>query len=252
MVTSCKKCDRDITDKDKSLICDVCKEIFHTTCTKLSRSEVQCIQNRSNRCIKFHCESCENVNTVLLIRDLTEQLLALRKELNEVKTKLSNSNDANEVTENSEKIITEIFERQKHANNIILYNLEESLEPEYETKKMQDKNKIEDIVEDIIGLKLPLKAFRLGARKNDKPRPIKIILPSHADAINVLKNKRNLKDGLKVSSDSTPMQREYYHKIRAELNARTNNGEKDLIIRYKNGLPRIAQKVINDSKNYRN
>ena len=84
------------------------------------------------------------------------------------------------------------------------------------------------------------KVTRLGKRaetSDEKPRPLKVVLPTEDAKLEVLKKAKNLKDkkegGLNtifIYADLTPKQQESRKKLVAELKSRQANGETGLII----------------------
>ncbi|KAG8260446.1 hypothetical protein J6590_097228 [Homalodisca vitripennis] len=93
-----------------------------------------------------------------------------------------------------------------------------------------------------------LKFFRLGKASQDRIRPIKLILPSESEAINLLKGfaKESSKFGylkeISLSNDKTPKEMDYFKNLRSTLAARISNGEQDLIIKFIKGIPKIVKK----------
>lgn len=86
-----------------------------------------------------------------------------------------------------------------------------------------------------------IKAVRLGRRNDGKVRAVKVSLNSREDALKIIRNKiklRNSKYNIIIALDQTIMQQNYYKKIKAELDERTNQGE-NLKIKYFNGVPQI-------------
>ncbi|KAI5645579.1 endonuclease-reverse transcriptase domain-containing protein [Phthorimaea operculella] len=87
----------------------------------------------------------------------------------------------------TEAAIQEMMERKHRATNIIIFDVPD-------VTRNVDCNGI--------------KTFRLGALKENTagPRPLKVVLKSKADAIQVLKNKGKLPNAKKIKSDLTPLQ----------------------------------------------
>lgn len=95
-----------------------------------------------------------------------------------------------------------------------------------------------------------VKVIRLGRYRNDnKPRPLKIIFSSPADAFDVIKckhklSRQNLPSQFTISSDRTQLQRNSMNKLRNELNQRLLS-EQDLTIKFIKGVPKIVLKEKN-------
>lgn len=95
---------------------------------------------------------------------------------------------------------------------------------------------IRSIISEADARPVPVKAIRLGRYRNDnKPRPLKIIFSSPADAFDVIKckhklSRQNLPSKITISSDRTQLQRDSMNKLRNELNQRLPS-EPDLTIK---------------------
>lgn len=86
-------------------------------------------------------------------------------------------------------------------------------------------------------IEVPSKPVRLGKfytkSTRTKPRLLKIVLPSEIQFmmhfIKLIHHKKICVPGnLKISTDKTPRQQEYYHKLEAEPSRRTSNGKNNL------------------------
>lgn len=164
----------------------------------------------------------------------------LRTELSHLKNKestyLNDSSAAN--------IINEINEQTIRANNLIMYNVNESLSKNIETRIKDDTvavynffSKDEHITSNI------KKIIRIGKLSSTKTRPIKIIFNNNNIPKTILTSFDKYKDNnpnVKVKSDLTELQRNYLNKLYRELNERKNNGENNLSIKYIRNIPQIV------------
>ncbi|KAK9696250.1 hypothetical protein QE152_g32022 [Popillia japonica] len=85
-------------------------------------------------------------------------------------------------------------------------------------------------------------SMRLGAATTKKPRPIRVVFTNPFVVRDILKNKSKLASianykEVFLKHDQTAHQRELYAKCRESLYARLSNGEKNLRIKFINGLP---------------
>ena len=81
---------------------------------------------------------------------------------------------------------------------------------------------------------------RIGARLPDKNRPLKVTFGSqHAATEFLVKNRSKNPPLFSASSDKTPRERDRLKELRAELKRRTENGEENLTIKYRNSVPLI-------------
>ncbi|KAK9873026.1 hypothetical protein WA026_020757 [Henosepilachna vigintioctopunctata] len=64
-----------------------------------------------------------------------------------------------------------------------------------------------------------IRSGRIGKKTNSSKRPLKFILESREQALNVMRNKRKLREydnNIKVELDETPMQKNFYKKVKAD------------------------------------
>jgi len=87
-------------------------------------------------------------------------------------------------------ILYEIADRNARASNLILYNVTENESNQVEVRITHDLEQVNSCIRSIISEAdaRPVKVIRLGRYHNDnKPRPLKIIFSSSADAFDVIK-----------------------------------------------------------------
>ena len=97
-------------------------------------------------------------------------------------------------------------------------------------------------------LKIPNKpaalfSKRLGVAGSEKPRPLKLFFDS-PDTVKTIFSNHSIFNGkkLKIKNDSTPREMEYLKQLRVKLQERIDNGEKNLTIKFVNGVPSIITK----------
>ena len=142
--------------------------------------------------------------------------------------------------------------RDDREENLVVYGIPEEhaddteqMKADYSTVKKLYHNRVELTTKDI------LQITRLGLKKVDLIRPIRIAFTSMAKRTEILRNNRDLKlegeqfqvctatfceqnqkhQHIYVSTDKTKQQREEEKKLRDELKARRNDGETNLVIR---------------------
>lgn len=253
-MSTCYHC-KDNLDPDKEIICDLCEKHYHIKCTKLSRGETAILKLK-DRSLSYICNKCKSITKTDLIKEIKSlqqtvaELQLQIQELNENReSQTSRQPDIHSTpTADQNVIINEFIEREKRSKNIVLFNIEdkpineENKNNNIDTKKVKDILKLLDIDIDIGAAKIR----RLGKIEENKRRPIKITLSSKEDSLKAVRQKKKLRDleeKVFVSLDLTPMQRDYYKKIKGELDERKNNGEEDIFIKYMNNIPMIAKKV---------
>lgn len=238
----CNVCSTSVSHRIPGLQCVFCENFFHIKCVNINKNQYDTLTSIDG-CV-WKCTGCtkKTVNTELImkaIENLQNTVSTLQKQLQEVKSETtlkSSSNCSPEV------IINEIIERQNREKNIIIFKLPTSNTPN------ADLQKANDILKSIIpdGLPQITDVTRLGRGQGNNPAPLKVSLQSREEVINILKNKRKLKDtgrykDIVISTDQTKMQQQYYKEIKCELIDRKQNGEQNIYIKYANGIPTIAK-----------
>lgn len=181
--------------------------------------------------------------------ELKSSVTKLQQEVGNIKDTHRDTNITSTVS--VEPAISEIQERERRASNVLLFGVVESSKKDHIEMKNDDiqmvKNTLANLNEE---LPTDAKIIRIGNHSEDKRRPIKIILASRQEAIQILKKKAALEQvnsGIYMKSDQTPAQRKYLKEILVELDSRKNNGEKGIKIKYIKGIPTIIKSNI--SKN---
>ncbi|CAH0553575.1 unnamed protein product [Brassicogethes aeneus] len=170
------------------------------------------------------------------ITDLYEIIKSLQATVETLQKQIA-SRQETKATENFEDIITEIAERKKRENNLIIFNL-----PESETT---DECKIKEILSNITNEDIMIKITRrLGKENSNSVRPLKIELIKKEDVYTVLKNKHKLKTQelkIQITTDKTPLQRQHFKSLLEKIEQHKQSGETDMYIKYVNGNPVISK-----------
>ena len=136
-------------------------------------------------------------------------------------------------------VFFEMQERATHANNVMLYNIEECSSENKQTRIDYDLNRAVSVLGTLEVNVKPVMVIRVGKKQGDKPRPIKTVLGNSDTVKECFKNKARLSDyGIGIGPDLTITQRNHKNKIKRELNDRLNAGEKNIRIQYKQGILR--------------
>lgn len=241
---NCAKCKLNIEDNDSYFECDSCKRPIHAqSCSELTSSEIKCMQLKK-RVLRFLCNDCNS--GLLQIPSIIQSIRELKSEIGLLKSsKPAEPSESHPAPfTNINEIIAELNEREHRKKNIMVFGLSE-----HQNNTQADK----DTGFEIIKVANPnasdnIKLFRVGKPNvnTTKPRPMKIILNSPEEAIQVLRNVNEIKkmksfENLIITSDKTPNQTLHYKRIKEELSTRTNAGEKNLKIKYFNGEPKIVK-----------
>lgn len=237
----CVKCNND--DIDKIFPCDSCKNLLCTKCAGLTASEVACLRLKNGRKLIFLCNECESglwkvPQLVKELQDLKESIGKLQQKLE--KEELGQSNQSKTTDINAEEFMNEISERQKRASNVVVLNINESNKTVVSQRIEEDKNSIKQILDGIEVDTTNIKVYRLGKFLPNKVRPLKVCFSTRNDAITVLRNKKLIKiPSIKIFADQTKVQRDYFIKIKKQLEEFKERGEIK-IIKYINNIPTLV------------
>lgn len=143
-----------------------------------------------------------------------------------------------------EDIIAEVNERELRSKNIIISGIPEPESLNKVERIKIDKNEVTSVIKQIDNnFPEPERILRLGKYDVKKTRPIKLCFKSQEIAKSILRNRNNIKtENIKIYSDQTPKQQKYLKNLKDELNRRQEKEEKNLIIKYHNGVPQIVKK----------
>lgn len=126
---------------------------------------------------------------------------------------------------------------------MIIRGINEIKSTSIEVRRNHDVNEVNEVIKMADPhCKPPVKTIRLGKYDPTTSRPIKAIFSTSETAKSILRNKHHIKpDTIKIYSDETTYQQKFRQNLRDELKRRTELGEKDLTIKYVNGIPKIIK-----------
>lgn len=238
MPSQCIKCNINISSVEKCIQCDSCRVFLHLTeqCSGLSGREIQAVSIQK-RTVLFFCDECKNA-----IKRVPHLLLKIENLENEVKKLKDEVDTLKNNNFNMDNILDEAYEQSLRANNLMVYNVEESSADSIENKIEDDRRIVSDILNTLgISNKELIRVIRVG-KKSSRSRPTKIVLSSPFHVRQALKSSRKLSSSpYRISSDKTKLQREEYRKVLEELKRRKVN-EDNLYIRYRANRPIIDKK----------
>lgn len=258
---SCKECSAVLTSHTPYVKCYGCNLYIHLECIGLSKEAASCLTRSKVKNIKMFCSNCEGQESKLdqlikkldardkLVSELSKKLDDLQTSFNARIMQLEKSLQAVpppfSPLELQESIILEAAERTRRSNNFIITALPES-------SSEDDLNKAKKIINLTTGTNMNnISAMRLGTRRQDGLRPLKVAVGDPVVVRSVLKNKNKLTNSefrrIKIFDDQTPAQRDYLGGLRNELKRRIDSGEKDITIKYVKGQPSIV-KVTEEKK----
>ena len=273
----CEVCRREVREEQEGIACDMCRIWFHIGCAKVSMEEYKVLQ-KSKR-MKWYCEKCDckmhNNSAVISeqkikmvrmendqreikekmgelqseIESLKQIILNLQKEVraqnistnNRTRDMENNEGEENNQLEIIREEMRESQEKEKKKNNLILFNVPESVEQRNESRIEDDKKWCKKVFSRREGLGLEIQdedvieVIRLGKRQeleNSKPRPLLVKMYSAGIKWHVIKNAKKLKNSSEedvkkifIVPDLTEKEREKDRELRKELERRRNNGE---------------------------
>lgn len=240
--TLCPNCNKTAqTDLQKSVACDGCRKYVHLACIQLTRDDVNRFTRLQARAVKIYCKSC--TSEVDTISSLKQLILTLQADLLELKTNFKPAQPTEVVSLDIETVINEINDRTRRESHVILSGVPETGDLNSKVVEILEKLAPNAPVQS-------LQAHRIGSSQNasnSRPRLVKVKLCNSDVARTIIRNAskaRNFPElnNIYINPDRTPMQQQYFKKIRSELQSRISNGESNLRITYNNGIPSITMK----------
>ena len=175
-----------------------------------------------------------------LVLKLTEQNSEVIKQNNKILDSLSSEKKTEEkIKINVNEVLNDQMEKEMKKNNLIIYGLEEGKDANEEKNNENDSNQIKEVFKhvnpDITSDKI-VKVQRIGFKKADKTRPVKVVMKSEESKLSILKNARKLKESenfskVGISYDKTRNQQEEYRKMKSEVDEKNKaSGKKEYVI----------------------
>lgn len=185
------------------------------------------------------------INTA--ISTLEPRISDMEKRVEQIEQEVHTLRSAKPETNTIETVLEETADRSRRAFNVLLHGAPESNSKMSATRIKHDNDLATKLIEKFLQSAgpHPFKTLRLGGVSSKKPRPLRIIFEKVADVAEIIKNfsKEVLDQSLanvSISRDRTPIERKFLNDLRAELRNRVDAGERNLTIRYRNGVPRIV------------
>lgn len=264
----CYSCDQQLPNGALTNDCPVCGAPYHPSCFKKAKKNEttgglsKCCEKPIskaylNNAFERFFEKLNNSLPTLVASQVTSQLTSHLEATNvridnaeldimEIKQRVSSIEEkvtsaAHDTTSIGPANITnslmrEFREREKRACNIIVYNLPEAGNDD------ADQRSLNNVLKKFQDFPCCTSTSRFGDPSNE-PRPLRAIFGSERDALMILKNRAKFsRSKIQVDSDRTFEQRKYLHVLREELANRVERGEKDITIKYVDGVPCIVAK----------
>lgn len=232
---------KNVASPDKEITCDFCKDVVHTTCSQLSRGEIQCLRIKDRK-ISYYCPNCDNLKAqVAQLGDLKKMVSGLAAEVQSLREKKSGNSESVDGMFSPADFFEEVNERNRRKNNVVILDVPESQAITKEKQREDDVSTVVTLLSALNDVGDPVHVRRLGAPLAGKIRPILVTLKCEESVQYVLRNKRKVAN-VRIFKDQTPLQRSQYRDLKAELDKLHNSGQKNKVIRYVNGVPKIVTK----------
>lgn len=164
--------------------------------------------------------------------------LSIIKSASSVSTVASGSVPAAVGGNGTSDVFHEMTERQKRSNNLMVFNLPE-------INEQDDLERANSLISNLIGAPIVIaSASRIGKRNKNGHRSLRLTLQSPYVVHQVLRSKKKLDRSqmIYLEADLTSDQRTELNNLKNELKLRQRNGEKNLFLKYINGIPKLSTK----------
>lgn len=242
-MVNCTCCGKD-NEPHRIICCSICGKNYDIDCVSVSAALARHIRQDSR--VAWTCEGCEGLGGDL--NSLKSLIINLQHEVTALKESIRTSSPATTSSIDMETVVLEVAEREKRKCNIIFFNA-----PELAASKNEQLALDTAMVGDVLSLlsvspgdiSRPVRLGKFDPTHKARKRPIKIKLSSEDLVLAVLRNSSKLKSSewsyISLSRDRTRMQIDLYRRVKSEMQSRIANGEQDLSIRYKMGVPTIVK-----------
>lgn len=248
----CIFCDKVFYDENDKLVeCERCCEWVCQACAGLSDEAYDLIKNEED-VFHWYCQKCKRqalseVKTGNLIEvkckamdakidrfkneledKLNKELIQVRDEMNYLKHSMEKMQK--DMEKNSQSVescksevamqsLEELRQREGRKTNILIYNITESNSENNDERKEYDKEVFHKICDAIEVQAEAQKILRVGAKQNNKARPMKVILRNEEQQREILSSARKLGEQneelrkISIARDMTPLEREEMKKL---------------------------------------
>ena len=276
----CHECDIPFEEKDAWLQCGSCQFWYHRACVQLSDVQFTGLveaAKQGDKSMQYFCALCKDtVNDVLTniqrFKKMQNELNSIRNEINgrfenletqmkSIEEKISKGTTVTDIKSPSfreilkkdiqksvkEKVKEELEDKreaeliEEKKNNIVLFNVPESLSEDCESRMRHDRDMfltLYNIEENDFADETVKVMHRVGSKEAKKPRPMVVKFINNEDKAKYLKDSGDLAlsvDGKDVqiyaTNDRTRKQRETMKNLTTEIKERRKAGEEDIVIR---------------------
>lgn len=172
---------------------------------------------------------------------MTDSLKLIISRMEEIEAKYKEmERRCNKIEEHQMNIFSEIEDRERRKNNIVISGVPEKEDGNAEERKEWDEEKAEKLFDELAGLNSEdfMKTYRIGKTDSKKPRLLKVICRNDEIKRDLLTKAKDLRsmsgyEGVYVNPDQTPLQQRQSKALREEYKRRKELGEEVLLRRGK-------------------
>jgi len=234
--TACSDPKAHLTDK-KGLRCTVCNSAYHWECEGVSKEDFAKFKSMSQN--MYTCKSCRTATTpnrpstsgddariLAKLETLIDQLLDKKLEkiessINAISSRLSaiEKHPTTGTGNLAELISKEVTHALRRERSVIINGIKESMAEDSQTRQIEDKTKIEKVINSMNMSTSFSSHFRLGKRIEGKSRPIKITVMSPTDVKDLIESSRKIRPVLEdrnvfFNHDMTDLERKQWKEYR--------------------------------------
>nr|CAI5860877.1 unnamed protein product [Callosobruchus analis] len=230
--SKCREC-----NNEPVVYCDSCERAVHTECSELSASELKVMSLKNKGTLKYFCEDC--LAGVRAVPTLIKKIDEFQTQIEDLNLRLTSPTPEQHSTftkVDEEDIIMEMQEQRAIKNNIMIFNLPETREP--------DNTVAKNIFRELTSQDMQIIATnRIGKKNKNDHQALKVVLSNPQDVKKILLSRKEILKPRKtfVTQDMTPKQRQNINKLKSEIDSRREQGEHNLALKYIRGIPKIVQ-----------
>ena len=228
---NCSSCEKAVTKREKTLICEGCERLLHTACESISSKTYE--QLKDNKEISWYCNECKasikqfrNKTRELEMENkglrelLSEMKASLKKELKEeIMMELKEHKEERVLQKDIFRTVEDMEEKKKRCENLIIFHLPESSDDNPKKREEDDTGRMGEILKTVLQADDCdiTKSIRLGKKNSDteKPRPLLVKMRTEDQKWKVLKKAKLLRSAadvtirkLRIAKDQTKAERE--------------------------------------------
>ena len=222
---------QEVLESDNAILCDMCGFWHHINCEKMEKSVYKFLQKNANSSIQWYCQKC-NRTAKTLLRSLSDMAIRQKQLEERIDTMEDTTNRKFEKYVKKEEFekfaktvshppndivqlaVEEIFERERRADNLILFNVTESTSDVVEERKDHDIGEVIDICKalDVDVSRNLEKPTRLGKKNEDQSRPLRVTVNDAEVKRKIRSKAKNLQNlptlsQVYIANDLTPIER---------------------------------------------